>query len=163
MRALSGLYGRSPWSSALSPVAFLVAIYQATLHSLIQAVYLSRRAYIRAAEGLDADALGGVFLLIAGQRTRFVDRLVAELQGRQVPGRCQAVGREAWNLEESLDSGQRALLRSLLVKEDAVLFRYSMAMSCDLPEGIMTMLAHQFAEVGEASDRVRELMGIPST
>ena len=123
--------------------------------SVIQVATRSSRAYADAAEHFGNAPLATNLREVSDRRLEFATVLMAAIRPTLQPQRFRHPSAHDWGDLSALDRGQRQLLTNLVRSDDAVLFRYSLALSRDLPRAIFQILVDQFAEVGDIRDRIQ--------
>ena len=125
------------------------------VESVIQVTARSSHAFAVAAEGFGDAPLATTLLAIASRRLAFASALLAVFRFEPPDPEAAPYRAGSWQGPSVLDEAHRRLLAGLLRTEEAVLFRYSLALAHDLPEPLVRILSEQFAEVGETHDNIQ--------
>lgn len=125
----------------------------ASILSVIEVVTRSSLAYADAAERIGSGPLAIYFRQVADRRNHFAANLQA---GTSSPSPT-AIFPRMGSAPGGMDVEKRELLANLLRNEDTLLFRYSLALSQDVSHALMETLTEQFAAVGDAQERIRDL------
>jgi uncharacterized protein (TIGR02284 family) len=133
------------------------------LNELIQTCRDGEEGFRTASEGIQDPALKDLFLRSSQQRTQFVSELQAEV--RQLggdPAETGTVGgsvHRGWINIKSVVTGKSdaAIIAECERGEDVAMATYQRVLKQNFPPHVLPVVKHQFTQVKESHDRIRDL------
>jgi uncharacterized protein (TIGR02284 family) len=132
------------------------------LNDLIESCHDSEKGFIAAADNLTNDSLKNYFRRCSSQRAQFAAELRAEV--RQLGGNAEQSGsvsgmfHRGWmNLRAAITGGDESIISECEWGEDSALRNYERVLKQNLPPSVLPVVKHQYTQIKEAHNRIRDL------
>ena len=133
-----------------------------SLNELIQTCRDGEAGFRTAAEHVANEELRRFFTHCSNQRAQFAAELQSEVRNLggdpATRGSASAALHRGWiNIKSVVASGDAAIISECERGEDAAKAAYQEVLKWNLPPNVLPVVKHQFTEIKQTHDRVREL------